>query len=63
MGYSERYATIICAGLACVDMQLNQATGNGSGGGESIETFEGEGVLAVGVSAWHAKPWRDSCQQ
>lgn len=32
-------ARVICAGLACVDMQLNQATGNG---GEDIETFQGE---------------------
>ncbi|KAL7562208.1 hypothetical protein ACA910_013463 [Epithemia clementina (nom. ined.)] len=32
-------AAIVCAGLACVDMQLFHATG---GGGESIETFQGE---------------------
>ena len=33
-------ARIICAGLACVDMQLNHATGGD--GGEGIETFAGE---------------------
>ena len=32
-------AAIVCAGLACVDMQLFHATG---GGGESIESFKGE---------------------
>ena len=32
--------SVICAGLACVDMQLHQATGGD--GGESIETFQGE---------------------
>mmetsp|Transcript_14474 Transcript_14474/g.20409 ORF Transcript_14474/g.20409 Transcript_14474/m.20409 type:complete len:1150 (+) Transcript_14474:192-3641(+) len=37
---------IICAGLACVDMQLNQATGGE--GGESIETFEGENSIGGG---------------
>jgi myo-inositol-1-phosphate synthase len=39
-------AKIICAGLACVDMQLNQATGGD--GGESIETFEGEKSIGGG---------------
>ena len=33
-------AAIVCAGLACVDMQLFHATGGG--GGESIESFQGE---------------------
>lgn len=33
-------ARVICAGLACVDMQLNQATGGD--GREDIETFQGE---------------------
>ena len=39
-------ASIICAGLACVDMQLNQASGGG--GGEGIETFEGEKSIGGG---------------
>lgn len=39
-------ASIICAGLACVDMQLNQATGGD--GGEGIETFEGEKSIGGG---------------
>ena len=37
---------IICAGLGCVDMQLNEATGGG--GGEGIETFEGEKSIGGG---------------
>mmetsp|Transcript_35228 Transcript_35228/g.81504 ORF Transcript_35228/g.81504 Transcript_35228/m.81504 type:complete len:381 (-) Transcript_35228:1102-2244(-) len=37
---------IICAGLACVDMQLGRATGGD--GGESIETFEGETSIGGG---------------
>lgn len=32
-------AAVVCAGLACVDMQLFHATGDG---GEAIETFQGE---------------------
>lgn len=39
-------ASIICAGLACVDMQLNQASGGG--GGEGIETFEGSKSIGGG---------------
>ena len=39
-------ASIICAGLACVDMQLNQATGGD--GGEAIETFQGEKSIGGG---------------
>ena len=39
-------ARIICAGLACVDMQLHQATGGN--GGESIETFQGETSIGGG---------------
>jgi myo-inositol-1-phosphate synthase len=39
-------ARIICAGLACVDMQLNHATGGD--GGESIETFAGEKSIGGG---------------
>ena len=34
------HARVICAGLAWVDMQLNNSTGGD--GGEGIETFEGE---------------------
>jgi myo-inositol-1-phosphate synthase len=37
---------VICAGLACVDMQLNKATGGE--GGEGIETFEGEKSIGGG---------------
>jgi hypothetical protein len=39
-------ARVICAGLACVDMQLNKATGGE--GGEGIETFEGEKSIGGG---------------
>ena len=39
-------ARIICAGLACVDMQLNHATGGD--GGEGIETFAGEKSIGGG---------------
>jgi myo-inositol-1-phosphate synthase len=39
-------AGIICAGLGCVDMQLNDATGGG--GGEGIETFAGETSMGGG---------------
>ena len=39
-------ARVICAGLACVDMQLNQATGGD--GGEGIETFQGENSIGGG---------------
>ncbi len=39
-------ARIICAGLACVDMQLNQASGGD--GGEGIESFEGEKSIGGG---------------
>ena len=41
-----RDAKIICAGLACVDMQLNDSTGGE--GGEGIETFEGETSIGGG---------------
>ena len=37
---------VICAGLACVDMQLNDATGGD--GGEGIETFQGEKSIGGG---------------
>lgn len=39
-------ARIVCAGLGCVDMQLNQATGGD--GGEGIETFDGEKSIGGG---------------
>ena len=39
-------ARIICAGLACVDMQLNNSTGGD--GGEGIEAFEGEKSIGGG---------------
>jgi myo-inositol-1-phosphate synthase len=39
-------ARIICAGLACVDMQLNNSTGGE--GGEGIEAFEGEKSIGGG---------------
>jgi len=37
---------IVCAGLACVDMQLLSSTGGD--GGEAIETFKGETSMAGG---------------
>jgi myo-inositol-1-phosphate synthase len=42
---SER-STVICAGLACVDMQLNSSTGGQ--GGEAIETFKGVHYIGGG---------------
>jgi myo-inositol-1-phosphate synthase/sugar/nucleoside kinase (ribokinase family) len=39
-------ACIVCAGLACVDMQLNNSSG--CEGGESIESFEGETTIGGG---------------
>mmetsp|Transcript_14985 Transcript_14985/g.36515 ORF Transcript_14985/g.36515 Transcript_14985/m.36515 type:complete len:1046 (+) Transcript_14985:8-3145(+) len=39
-------ARVICAGLACVDMQLSNSTGGD--GGEGIETFEGEKSIGGG---------------
>lgn len=39
-------SAIICAGLACVDMQLGDATGGE--GGESIDTFEGVTYIGGG---------------
>ena len=41
-------ARIICAGLACVDMQLCNSTGGD--GGEGIETFAGE--KSIGGGRW-----------
>jgi sugar/nucleoside kinase (ribokinase family) len=50
---------IICAGLACVDMQLNQATGGD--GGESIETFEGEKSIGGGSVSMACKTLARLC--
>jgi len=52
-------ASIICAGLACVDMQLNQATGGD--GGESIETFEGEKSIGGGSVSMACKTLARFC--
>lgn len=46
-------ARVICAGLACVDMQLNEATGGD--GGEGIETFQGETSIGGGSVAMACK--------
>ncbi len=51
-------ANIICAGLACVDMQLIQATGNG---GESIDTFEGEKSIGGGSVSMACKTLARLC--
>ena len=52
-------ASILCAGLACVDMQLNQATGGD--GGESIETFEGEKSIGGGSVSMACKTLARLC--
>ena len=49
---------IICAGLACVDMQLKNATG---GGGEGIESFEGEQSIGGGSVAMAVKTLARLC--
>lgn len=51
-------ARIVCAGLACVDMQLNQASG---GGGENIETFEGEISIGGGSVSMACKTLARLC--
>lgn len=51
-------ARIICAGLACVDMQLKNATG---GGGEGIESFEGEQSIGGGSVAMAVKTLARLC--
>jgi Myo-inositol-1-phosphate synthase len=51
-------ARIVCAGLACVDMQLNQASG---GGGENIETFEGENSIGGGSVSMACKTLARLC--
>lgn len=52
-------ACIICAGLACVDMQLNQASGGD--GGEAIETFEGETSIGGGSVSMACKTLARLC--
>lgn len=51
-------ASVICAGLACVDMQLNQATGSG---GEGIESFEGEKSIGGGSVSMACKTLARLC--
>lgn len=53
-------ASIICAGLACVDMQLHHATTSG-GGGESIETFQGETSIGGGSVSMACKTLARLC--
>ncbi len=52
-------AGIVCAGLACVDMQLLSATGGD--GGESIETFEGEKSMGGGSVSMACKTLARLC--
>jgi myo-inositol-1-phosphate synthase len=52
-------ASIICAGLACLDMQLENATGGG--GGEQIETFEGERSIGGGSVSMACKTLARLC--
>ncbi len=52
-------AAIICAGLACVDMQLLGATGGD--GGESIETFAGEKSMGGGSVSMACKTLARLC--
>lgn len=51
--------SVICAGLACVDMQLNQATGGD--GGEAIETFKGETSIGGGSVSMSTKTLSRLC--
>jgi myo-inositol-1-phosphate synthase len=51
-------ARIICAGLACLDMQLHRAS---DGGGENIETFEGEESMGGGSVAMACKTLARLC--
>lgn len=52
-------ARIICGGLACVDMQLNEATGGD--GGENIESFEGEKSIGGGSVSMACKTLARLC--
>ncbi|GAX22096.1 hypothetical protein FisN_6Hh344 [Fistulifera solaris] len=50
---------VICAGLACVDMQLNNATGGD--GGEGIESFQGEKSIGGGSVSMACKTLARLC--
>lgn len=52
-------AGVICAGLACVDMQLNNATGGD--GGEGIESFQGERSIGGGSVSMACKTLARLC--
>jgi myo-inositol-1-phosphate synthase len=52
-------ARIVCAGLACVDMQLNKASGGD--GGEGIESFEGEKSIGGGSVSMACKTLARLC--
>ena len=52
-------ARIICAGLACIDMQPNKATGGE--GSEGIETFEGEKSIGGGSVSMACKTLARLC--
>ena len=52
-------AAIICAGLACVDMQLLSASGGN--GGENIETFAGEKSMGGGSVSMACKTLARLC--
>ena len=52
-------ARVICGGLACVDMQLNEATGGD--GGENIESFEGEKSIGGGSVSMACKTLARLC--
>lgn len=51
--------SIVCSGLACVDMQLNRATGGS--GGEAIETFHGETSIGGGSVSMACKTLARLC--
>jgi sugar/nucleoside kinase (ribokinase family) len=52
-------ANIVCAGLACVDMQLLQASGGD--GGENIESFAGENTIGGGSVSMACKTLSRLC--
>lgn len=52
-------SNIVCAGLACVDMQLLSATGGD--GGENIESFEGEKSMGGGSVSMACKTLARLC--
>jgi len=54
-------ARVVCAGLACVDMQLQQATGGN--GGEGIETFQGENTIGGGSVSMACKTLARLCHE